>query len=141
MRRRRFWATIACAMLATACRSNEPRTIEDVRPGGYVCFPRRQPDSRGQPSGSDAATRPTTVDATSTQPSTTQPSMTQPATTEPATTMPATTMPTSRVAAHGAPGHWCALCAAAAARAAEQGRAHASLITPDSDLMSDLPPR
>ena len=86
-----------------------------------MCFPRRQPDNRAQPNGSDAATQPSVP-----------------------ASMPTTqtaALPTTQAAAHGAPGHWCALCAAAAARAAEQGREHATLITPESDLMSDLQQR
>ena len=47
---------------------------------------------------------------------------------------------------HGAPGHWCQVCAAAAARKAEQGRSSGDAVAPSDpsstgDLITDLPPR
>lgn len=37
--------------------------------------------------------------------------------------------------------HWCALCAAAAERAAEKGRDKSQELSPDTDLLIDFPPR
>lgn len=56
-----------------------------------------------------------------------------------AATLP-TTAPTTQADAHGTPGHWCQLCAAAAQRAAEAGRASVAASS-EGDLLQDLPPR